>query len=125
MDYRSFVTERARSGDPGAQRVLDRARNADAQQQEARSSEREPQRVSLAEVRLRSTSFGWRKRRRYQRARAARERLQRVERPPTLDEALAAERRRIQERTADATRFTDAERVRLEQLAKRSARGIR
>lgn len=55
---------------------------------------------------------------RYQRARLERQHLQRVERPPTLDEALVAERRRIHERAAEATRYTDAERVRMAQLAR-------
>ena len=39
-------------------------------------------------------------------------------RPPTLDEALVAERRRIQEHAAEVTRYTDAERARLAQLAR-------
>ena len=55
---------------------------------------------------------------RFQRARVERRHLEHIERPPTLDEAVATERRRIQERAAEATRYTDVERARLEQLAK-------
>jgi murein DD-endopeptidase MepM/ murein hydrolase activator NlpD len=47
-----------------------------------------------------------------------REGLERVEPPRSLDDVLAAERRRIRAQTADATKFTNAERIRLTQLAK-------
>ena len=117
LDYRSFVNERARAGDLGAQRVLDalvrRTRNRDEH-----VPHRELRPTTLAEVRLRLNVIGAEEEGRYQRARVERQHLQYIERPPTLDEALAAERRRIQERAAEATRYTDVERVRLEQLAK-------
>ena len=74
--------------------------------------------MTLAEIRLRLNVIRAEEDGRYQRARLEREHLQHVERPPTLDEALGTERRRIQERVAEATRYTDAERVRLAQLAK-------
>jgi len=51
-------------------------------------------------------------------ARLERQHLEHVERPPSFDEALATERRRIHERAAETTRYTDAERVRLAQLAR-------
>ena len=78
----------------------------------------EPCRVTLDEIRLRLNVIRAEEEGRYQRARVERQHLQHVERPPSLDEALATERQRVQERTATATRYTDAERVRLEQLAK-------
>ena len=74
--------------------------------------------VTLAEIRLRLNVIRAEEDGRYQRARLERQHLQHVERPPSLDEALATERQRIQERAAEATRYTDAERVRLAQLAR-------
>ena len=44
---------------------------------------------------------------RFERARAERRGLEHIERPLPLDDVLAAERRRIREQIADATRFTD------------------
>ena len=88
----------------------------------ATRSEQVPQRelrpATLAQVRLRLNVIRAEEEGRYQRARLERQHLEHVERPPTLDEALIAERRRIQERAAEATRYTDAERVRLAQLAR-------
>jgi hypothetical protein len=117
LAYRSFVSERARSGDLGAQRVLD-ALLAPTRNRSEHVPHREPRPVTLAEIRLRLNVIRAEQDGRYQRARLEREHLQRVERPPTLDEALGTERRRIQERAAEATRYTDAERVRLAQLAR-------
>jgi hypothetical protein len=117
LAYRSFVSERARAGDLGAQRVLD-ALVAPTRNRSEHVPHREPRPVTLAEIRLRVNVIRAEEDGRYQRARLEREHLQRVERPPTLDEALGTERRRIQERAAEATRYTDAERVRLAQLAR-------
>ncbi len=117
LAYRSFVSERARAGDLRAQRVVDalvaptRDRSAHAQQRELRP-------VTLAEIRLRLNVIRAEEDGRYQRARLERRHLEHVAPPPTLDEALVAERRRIHERAAEATRYTDAERVRLAQLAR-------
>jgi Relaxase/Mobilisation nuclease domain len=117
LAYRSFVSERACSGDLGAQRVLDalvartRKRNEHVPQRDLRP-------VTLAEIRLRLNLIRAEEDGRYQRARLERQHLQHVERPPSLDEALATERHRIQERAAEATRYTNAERVLLAQLAR-------
>ena len=117
LAYRSFVSERARAGDLGAQRVLD-ALVAPTRNRSEQVPQRELRPATLEQVRLRLNVIRAEEEGRYQRARLERQHLQHVERPPTLDETLAAEHRRIQARTADATRYTDAERVRLEQLAK-------
>ena len=117
LAYRSFVDQRARAGDLAAQRVFDtliapmRGRND-------RATRGEPRRATLDEVRLRFNVIRAEEEGRYQRARLERQHLEHVERPPTLDQALAAERRRIQERTVAATRHTDAENALLQQLAK-------
>ncbi len=117
LAYRSFVSERARAGDVGAQRVLD-ALVAPTRNRNEHVPQRDLRPVTLAEVRLRLNVICAEEEGRYQRARLERHHLKHVERPPTLDEALVAERRRIQKRAAEATRYTDAERVRLEQLAR-------
>jgi hypothetical protein len=117
LAYRSFVSERARSGDLGAQRVLD-ALVAPTRKRNEHVPHREPRPVTLAEIRLRLNVIRAEEEGRYQRARLERQHLEHVARPPTLEEALAAERRRIHERAAEATRYTDAERVRLAQLAR-------
>ncbi|HZY96447.1 MAG TPA: hypothetical protein VFE35_05045 [Candidatus Cybelea sp.] len=117
LAYRSFVTERARAGDLGAQRVVD-ALVAPARDRSEHVAQRDLRLVRLAEIRLRLNIIRAEEDGRYQRARLERQHLQHVERRPTLDEALAAERRRIHERAAEATRYTDVERVRLAQLAR-------
>jgi hypothetical protein len=117
LAYRAFVTELARAGDLGAQRALD-ALVAPTRQRNEHVPQRDLRPVTLAEIRPRLNVIRAKEDGRYQRARLERQHLQRVERPPTLDEALIAERRRIHERAAEATRYTDADRVRLAQLAK-------
>ncbi|MGA8099493.1 MAG: hypothetical protein WB810_12645, partial [Candidatus Cybelea sp.] len=116
MDYRSFVNERARSGDLGAQRVIEAL--VTTRERKERVPQGEPRRVRLPEVRLRLNVIRAEEEGRFQRARVERRHLQHIERPPTLDEAVATERRRIQERAAEASRYTDVERARLVQLAK-------
>jgi hypothetical protein len=117
LDFRSFVNERTRAGDLGAQRVVDafvrpaRNRNEQVLQRELRPA-------TLDEVRLRLNVIRAEEDGHYQRARVERRHLQHVERPPMLDEALATERQRIQEHAAEATRYTDAERARLAQLVR-------
>jgi hypothetical protein len=117
LAYRSFVSERARAGDLGAQRVHD-ALVAPTRNRSEHVPHREARPVTLAELRLRLNVIRAQEDGRYQRARLERQHLQHVERPPSFDQALATERQRIQERAAEATRYTDAERVRLAQLAR-------
>jgi hypothetical protein len=117
LAYRSFVSERARSGDLGAQRVLD-ALVAPTRNRSEHVPHPEARPVTLAEIRLRLNVIRAEEEGRYQRARLERQHLQHVERPPSFDQALATERQRIHERAAEATRYTDAERVRLAQLAR-------
>ncbi len=117
MDYRSFVHERAQRGDLGAQRVIE-ALVAPTLERKERVPQGEPRRVTLEEVRLRLNVIRAEEEGRFQRARVERRHLEHIERPPTLDEAVAAERRRVQERAAATTRYSDVERARLEQLAK-------
>ncbi|MGA9018347.1 MAG: hypothetical protein WB438_05380, partial [Candidatus Cybelea sp.] len=117
LAYRSFVSERARSGDLGAQRVLD-VLVAPTRNRSEHIAQRDLRPVTLAEIRLRLNVIRAEEDGRYQRARLERQHLQHVERPPSFDEVLAAERQRIQERAVEATRYTDTERVRLAQLAR-------
>ncbi len=117
LAYRSFVTELARAGDLGAQRALD-ALVAPTRNRSEHVPNREPRPVTLAEVRLRLNVIHAEEEGRYQRARLERQHLQHVECPPSLDEALATERQRIHKRAAEVARDTDAERVRLAQLAR-------
>ncbi len=116
MDYRAFVNQRARSGDLGARRVIEAL--VTPRERKERVPQGEPRRLTLEEVRLRLNVIRAEEEGRYQRARVERQHLPRLDRPAELDKALAAERRRIQERIANATRYTDGERARLEQLAK-------
>jgi hypothetical protein len=116
MDYRSFVTEKARVGDPAAQRVLDMLSAPDRNQQRLAPTA-EPRRVSFGEVRARIEVLRAEEEVRYERSRAERAGLQRVAQPTALDDLLAVERKRIQEQIANATEFSDVERARLAQLA--------
>ena len=115
MDYRSFVTEKARVGDPAALRVLDML-SAPGRNQERTAPIAEPRRVSLNEARARIEVIRAQEKARYERSRAERAGLQRVAQPPALNDLLAVERKRIQEQIANATEFSDAERARLGQL---------
>ena len=115
MDYRSFVTQRARAGDLAARRVLDSLAPPTRGHHRAPQA---PHRATLNEVRARLEVIRVHEEARYERARAERRGLEHVERPLPLDDVLAAERRRIREHIAKTTRFTDAERVRLAQLSK-------
>ena len=117
MDYRSFVAEQARAGDAGAQRALDMLTET-ARRQHRAAPAAEARTATLGEVRARLEVIRAEEEARYERARAARERLQRIAQPPALDDVLAAERKRIEQRAADATQFTEAERARLAQLAR-------
>ncbi len=129
MDYKSFITEKARAGDPAAQCVLtdftraaretgplaDQRQHAGSAQQR-RSPQSESRAFSLNELRVRLDVIRAEEEARHERARMERERLERVESPKSLDEVLAAEGQRIRAQTDDATKFTDAELIRLGQL---------
>ncbi len=116
MGYRAFVQVRARAGDLRAARVLETL--VPPKREPERVPHSEPHRVSLDQVRLRLNAIRAEEDGRYQRARMERQHLQHMERPPSLDEALAAERRRLHDRTENATRYTDAELVRLGQITR-------
>jgi hypothetical protein len=116
MDYRSFVTEKARLGDPAALRVLHML-SAPGRNQERTAPVAEPRRVSFSEVRARIEVIRAEEEVRYERSRTERAGLQRVAQPAALDGILAVERKRIQEQIANATEFSDVERARLAQLA--------
>lgn len=117
LAYRAFVTELARAGDLGAQRALD-ALVAPTRQRKAHVPQRDLRPVTLVEIRLRLNVIRAEEDGHYQRVRLERQHLEHVAPPRTLDEVLVAERRRIHELAAEATRYTDAERVRLTQLAR-------
>lgn len=112
MDYRSFVTEKARAGDQGAQRVLAML-TTPARSSLSTAPKGEPRVVSLDEVRARLATIRAEQESQYERARAERERLPRVAQPPTLDDVLARERKRIEKQSADAAQLTEAERRKL------------
>ena len=115
MGYRSFVTEKARVGDPAA-RMLD-VLSAPSRNQAPTAPSVEPRHVSLKAVRARIEVIRAEEEVRYERSRAERAGLHRVAQPAALDDVLTAERKRVQEQVAHATEFTDAERARLAQLA--------
>jgi hypothetical protein len=116
MDYRSFVTEKARAGDPAALRVLDML-SAQGRNQERPAPVAQPRRASFDEVRVRIEVIRAEEEARYERSRAERSGLQRVAQPAALDDLLAVERKRIQEQIANATEFSDVERAQLARLA--------
>jgi hypothetical protein len=116
MDYRSFVTQRARAGDPAAARVLDTLTPTRSQPPDPPRTE--PQRATLNEVRARLEVIRVQQQARYERAHDTRLGLKDVPKPSPLDDILAVERRRVREQADHATRFTDTERVRLAELAK-------
>ncbi|HEY6449538.1 MAG TPA: hypothetical protein VIX60_02540, partial [Candidatus Cybelea sp.] len=101
----------------GAQRVSD-ALEAPARNRDTRAVEAQPKPVTLIQVRERLRVIRAAEEARYEHARVERQRLTRLGRPPTIEEALAAERGRIQERVGGATQFTQAERAQLARLAK-------
>lgn len=115
MDYRSFVAERARAGDPSAQRVLS-ALTTPAQSSRDVTQRGERHSITLNEVRAQLGTIRTEAEARYERARADGEQLPRVQKPASLDRALEAERRRIEKETRDATQLTGAERAQLERL---------
>ena len=115
MDYRSFVTQRARAGDLVARRVLESLERPTQRQHRAPQA---PHPATFNEVRARLEVIRVHEEARFERARAERRGLEHIERPLPLDDVLVAERRHIREQIADATRFTEAERVRLTALAK-------
>jgi len=131
MDYRSFVTESAWAGDRAAQRVLaeferqtretaavtERHEHASGAQLR-RSPQVEARTLSLDEVRARLEVIRGEEEARRERARIERGGLECVEPPKSLEEVLKAERQRIRAQTDEATKFTEAECVRLKGLAK-------
>jgi hypothetical protein len=117
MNYRSFVAQRARGGDPSAQRVLNALEPA-ARHEPPRQAPAESRSMTLGDVRARLDVIRGEEEARYERARVEREYLEHVARPPKLDDVLAAERRRVEERVAELARFTDAERAKLTQFTK-------
>jgi hypothetical protein len=90
---------------------------APARSSQSTTARGEPRVVSLDEVRARLGTIRAEEEARYERARAERERLPRVAQPPTLDDVLAMERKRIEKQSADATQFTEAERRKLTEFA--------
>ena len=104
MDYRSFVTKKARAGDPAAQRVLDMLA-APGRNQERTAPIAEPRGVSFNEVRARIEVIRAEEEVRYERSRDERAGLQRVAQPVALDDLLAVERKRIQEQVANAIKI--------------------
>jgi hypothetical protein len=115
MDYRSFVTQRARAGDLGAQRVLE---TVEARNRHARAPEAQSQPVTLIQLRERLRVIRAGEEARYEHARVERQHLTRIAPPPTIDEALASARKEIRERASEATNFIRAERAQLARLAK-------
>lgn len=117
MDYRSFVAERARTGDSGAQRVLEKLMEKSSVQQRTNPID-ELSSVTLSEVRAHIEVLRAKEADRYEQARAERERLQPVALPPSFDTVVKLERVRIEKHIADAIQFTEVERAQLASLAK-------
>ena len=117
MDYRSFVTQRARAGDLAAQRVLDGLKAPERNRRE-RATEAPSQPVTLDQLRRRLRIIRAEEEVRYERARAERAGLPRINRPSTIEQALASARNEIQARVSEATQFTPAERAALARLTK-------
>ena len=117
LDYRLYVVQRARAGDLGAQRVCD-AFDAPVRNRHGRTPEAQLQPATLEQVRERLNVIRTEHEARYERARAERAGLPRVERPPTIGQALAAARNEIEAHVSDVTQFTPAERVLLARLTK-------
>ncbi len=118
MDYRSCVAEWAHAGDLGAQRVLD-ALETPAHNRPERTVRAELQPVNLDHVRERLRVIRANEEARYEHARVERQRLTRVKRPPTAEQALASARKEIQACVSEITQFTPAERAQLARLAKK------
>ena len=131
MDYRSFVTESARAGDRAAQRVLaeferQTRETAAAKERHERASGTQQRRLpqveartlSLDQVRARLDIIRAEEEARHERARMERERLERVAPPKALEEILEAEHQRIRAQADEATKFTEAECIRLKDLAR-------
>lgn len=116
MDYQSFVAEKAHAGDPSARHVRDNLTQPSQRERDA-AQRGEPRMVRLSDVRARLAVIQAETEARYERAREDRERLPRMQRPPSLDEVLAAHRERIERQVADATQLSDAERAQLDRLA--------
>ncbi len=117
MDYRSHVSERARAGDLRAQRVLG-GLGAPAHNRRERRTEAPWQPVTLAQVRERLRVIRAEEEARYEHARIERAHLTRVEKPLTVEQALASARKGIEARAGAATQFTPAERAQLARLTK-------
>jgi hypothetical protein len=117
MDYRSYVEQRARAGDLGAQRVWG-AFDAPARNRHEPIAAAPSQPVTLEQVRERLDVIRAAEEVRYERARAERAGLPRIERPPTLEQELASARNEIQAHVSEATQFTAAERALLARLTK-------
>jgi hypothetical protein len=116
MDYRSFVAQRARAGDLGARGVLD---GLEAPLHNGDERIREPsQPVTLDQVRERLRVTRAAEEARYERARVERTHLTRIEKPPTIEQALASARKKIQAHVSEVTQFTPAERAALARLTK-------
>jgi hypothetical protein len=116
MDYRSFVTQRARGGDLGAQRVLEHLEAPARARYEPTTEPSQPVTIDQARERLKVIRAA--EEARYERARVERAHLTRVDKPPTIEQALAWAQKEIQTRIGEATQFTPAERVQLARLAR-------
>jgi hypothetical protein len=116
IDYRSFVTQRARAGEVGAQRVLEHLETPAHTGHERATEPLQP--VTLEQIRERLKAIRAGEEARRERARIERANLTRVEKPPTIEQALAAARKEIQAHVSEATQFTPAERAAIARLTK-------
>jgi hypothetical protein len=116
MDYRSYVAQRFHAGDLAAQRVLEHLETPAGTRHERTT---EPlQSVTLEQVRERLKVIRAAEEARCERARVERAHLKRLEKPPTIEQALASARKEIQARASEARQFTPAERALLARLTK-------
>jgi hypothetical protein len=116
MDYHSFVTERAHASDLGARRVLVGLEATAHNGHERTEAPSQP--ATLNQVRERLRAIRAEDEARYERARVERAQLTRVDKPPTVERAVASAQKGIEAHVSEATQFTPAELVQLSRLTK-------
>ncbi len=117
MGYHSYVAERARAGDLGAQRGVD-VLDAEGRNRPERAAEAASQPVTLDQMRQRLNVIRAEEEARCKRARVERAQLTRVGKPPTVERTVASAQKEIEALVSEATQFTPAQRVQLSRLTK-------
>jgi hypothetical protein len=133
MTYREFALAGAAAGDRASERVASQLLGVVAEKRQVLSRDepasapahrrddlmRSPESMPIAELRSRLAQIGKDASGRYEEANARRQGLERIDRPPTLEEVLAAERAAIRAKITKETDLNDMERRRLTELRTR------